>query len=56
MPRLFVAVDLPESIKRNLESMSFGIPGARWVDPQQIHLTVRFVGDIRLGFIDNALI
>ena len=46
MPRLFVAVDLPESMKKNLESMSFGIPGAKWVAPEQMHLTVRFIGDV----------
>ena len=26
--------------------MSFGIPGAKWVDPQQIHLTIRFIGEV----------
>jgi len=46
MPRLFIAVDLPDTIKKNLETMSFGIPGARWVAPDQIHLTVRFIGDV----------
>jgi 2'-5' RNA ligase len=46
MPRLFIAVDLPETIKKNLETMFFGIPGARWVAPDQIHLTVRFIGDV----------
>ena len=46
MPRLFIAVDLPETNKKTLEAMFFGIPGARWVDPLQIHLTVRFIGDV----------
>ena len=46
MPRLFIAVDLPEIIKKNLESMSFGIPGAKWVAPEQLHLTVRFIGEV----------
>jgi len=46
MPRLFIAVDLPETIKENLESMSFGIPGAKWVAPEQLHLTVRFIGEV----------
>jgi 2'-5' RNA ligase len=46
MPRLFIAVDLPDTIKKNLEAMSFGIPGARWVAPDQIHLTVRFIGKV----------
>jgi len=46
MPRLFIAVDLPDTIKKNLEAMFFGIPGARWVASDQIHLTVRFIGDV----------
>ena len=46
MPRLFIAVDLPDAIKKNLESMFFGIPGARWVALDQLHLTVRFIGDV----------
>ena len=46
MPRLFIAIDLPDTIKENLESMSFGIPGAKWVRPEQLHLTVRFIGEV----------
>jgi 2'-5' RNA ligase len=46
MPRLFIAVDLPDTIKENLEFMSFGIPGAKWVRPEQLHLTVRFIGEV----------
>jgi len=46
MPRLFIAVDLPDGLRENLASMSFGIPGARWVPPEQLHLTVRFIGEV----------
>ena len=46
MPRLFIAVDLPAETKNNLRSMSYGIPGAKWIDPQQIHLTVRFICEV----------
>jgi 2'-5' RNA ligase len=46
MPRLFIAIDLPETIKENLRSMSFGIPGAKWISPEQLHLTVRFIGEV----------
>ena len=51
MPRLFIAVDLPETNKKNLEAVFFGIPGARWVALDQLHLTVRFIGDV-----DGALL
>jgi len=46
MPRLFIAVDLPETIRENLASMSFGMPGAKWVASEQLHLTVRFIGEV----------
>ena len=43
--RLFVAIDLPEDVKAQLASLSFGVPGARWTDDEQLHLTLRFIGD-----------
>lgn len=46
MPRLFVAIDLPPAIRDRLAGLGFGIPGARWVDPEQIHLTLRFIGEV----------
>jgi len=46
MPRLFVAVDLPVDVRERLSSLCCGLPGARWVDPEQMHLTVRFIGDV----------
>ena len=44
--RLFVAIDLPEPITDVLERMCTGIPGARWTDPEQHHLTLRFIGEV----------
>jgi len=53
--RLFVSVELPEEVKEALGSLCNGVPGARWVEPEQIHLTVRFIGDVDgLGF-QNAI-
>ncbi|GAB4340188.1 MAG: RNA 2',3'-cyclic phosphodiesterase [Desulfobulbaceae bacterium] len=46
MPRLFVAIDLPEEIKERLTPLCCGLPGARWVAPEQLHLTLRFIGDV----------
>lgn len=45
MPRLFVAVDIPDDIKKRLTSLQTPIPTARWVKPEQTHLTLRFIGD-----------
>lgn len=45
MPRLFIAIDLPEVVKAQLTALCSGFPGARWVPPEQRHLTLRFIGD-----------
>ncbi|MBI1922108.1 MAG: RNA 2',3'-cyclic phosphodiesterase [Geobacter sp.] len=47
MYRLFVAVDLPEDVKDELHGFcrDFTVPGARWVNMEQLHLTLRFIGD-----------
>jgi len=46
MRRLFVAVDLPANVKDQLAIMCCGLPGAKWVPPEQLHLTLRFIGDV----------
>lgn len=56
MPRLFVAVDIPEDIKKRLIGLQAPIPTARWVKPEQLHLTLRFIGDTdEQAAIQNAL-
>ena len=45
MYRLFVAIDLPEQIKAETASFGRTLTGARWVPPEQLHLTLRFIGD-----------
>ena len=46
MMRLFIAIDLPKKVKDELAIISFGLPQARWVPPEQIHLTLRFIGEV----------
>jgi len=46
MPRLFTALEIPRHIAESLGIMRGGLPGARWIDPENYHLTLRFVGDI----------
>ncbi len=50
MPRLFTAVEIPSEIGQSLALLRGGLPGARWIDPENYHLTLRFIGDI-----DDAL-
>lgn len=46
MPRLFVAIDLPDDVKAALTGLRFAVGGARWVAPEHLHLTVRFIGEV----------
>ncbi|RMF80797.1 MAG: RNA 2',3'-cyclic phosphodiesterase [Chloroflexi bacterium] len=46
MPRLFVAIDLPDETKTRLTALQTRIDGARWVKRHQMHLTLRFIGEV----------
>jgi 2'-5' RNA ligase len=46
MPRLFTAIEIPEEVGASLSMLRGGLPGARWIDPENYHLTLRFIGDI----------
>ena len=46
MPRLFIALPLPEAVRLQLTLMAGGVPGARWTPPEHMHLTLRFLGDV----------
>jgi 2'-5' RNA ligase len=43
--RLFVALDLPWTLRESLARLARGLPGARWVPPENYHLTLRFIGE-----------
>ena len=44
--RLFVAITPPESVVEELERLCVGLPQTRWSDPDQLHVTLRFLGDV----------
>ena len=46
MPRLFTALTLPEDVRAWLSGLRGGLRGARWIDPENYHITLRFVGDV----------
>src|ERR1700739_4835856 len=46
MPRLFTALEIPTDVGQSLSMLRGGLPGARWIDPDNYHLTLRFIGDI----------
>lgn len=43
--RLFVALDLPGTLKEALAALKTDIPGASWSNPANLHLTLKFLGD-----------
>ena len=46
MLRLFVGIGFPPELKLRLSLLCSGVPGAKWVDPGNFHLTLRFIGEI----------
>jgi 2'-5' RNA ligase len=59
MLRLFVGIALSPEIKLRVSLLCAGVPGARWVDPGNYHLTLRFIGEVDEGLasdIDAALL
>ena len=46
MPRLFTGLEIPSGTGLYLSGLRGGLYGARWIDPENYHLTLRFIGDI----------
>lgn len=46
MPRLFTGLEVPAEIGASLAMLRGGLPGARWVEPENYHITLRFIGDV----------
>jgi RNA 2',3'-cyclic 3'-phosphodiesterase len=46
MPRLFVAIDMPPEIKEEITSICYTVRSVRWVPQNQLHLTLRFIGEV----------
>jgi 2'-5' RNA ligase len=59
MLRLFVGIEFPPELKLRLSLLQSGVAGARWVDPGNFHLTLRFIGEVDEGTaadVDEALL
>jgi 2'-5' RNA ligase len=56
--RLFTALALPDVVAQSLIVLQTGVPGARWQKREQMHLTLRFIGEVdgrEAAAIDDAL-
>ena len=47
--RLFVALPIPDSVAQRLLLLQGGVPGAGWQRREQLHLTLRFIGEVDGG-------
>ncbi|MCI0465577.1 MAG: RNA 2',3'-cyclic phosphodiesterase [Beijerinckiaceae bacterium] len=45
MPRLFTGLEIPSGLAMDLSMLRGGLSGARWIDAENYHLTLRFIGD-----------
>jgi 2'-5' RNA ligase len=55
MPRLFTGIEIPAHICERLGGLRGGLSGARWIDPENYHLTLRFLGDIDDARADDVV-
>ena len=46
MPRLFSGIEIPRPLGERLATLRSGLSGARWIDPENYHITLRFIGDV----------
>jgi 2'-5' RNA ligase len=56
--RLFVALAIPDPVARSIMLIQGGVPGARWQTREQLHLTLRFIGEVDgrdAAMLDDAL-
>lgn len=54
LTRLFVAIDLPDTVKAPLDGLSRELPLASWVRLEQLHLTLRFIGEVSQQTLSGA--
>ena len=54
MPRLFTALEIPRDAALSLSLLRGGLPGARWIDVENYHITLRFIGDVEGHIADEV--
>jgi 2'-5' RNA ligase len=55
MPRLFTGLAIPTEIAEALRIYRGGLPGARWIEPADYHVTLRFLGDVEVPMAEDVL-
>ena len=59
--RAFIAVELPEGLKKELAELEAQLgknspPVVKWVDPNSIHITLKFLGEVSEDSIDELML
>lgn len=54
MPRLFTGLEIPYDVQLALSLKRGGLSGARWIDPENFHITLRFIGDVDNHVADDV--
>ncbi len=49
MPRLFTGLEVPGDVALRLSLLRGGVSGARWIEPDDYHLTLSFIGNVDVG-------
>lgn len=55
MMRLFVALPIPLDIRARLGALQSGLAGARWIDQELMHITLRFIGEVSERDVDDII-
>ena len=53
MIRLFAAIEMPQDVRRRMAGLAAGVPSARWVAEENLHLTLRFIGEVGEDRVDD---
>ena len=53
MPRLFTGIAIPPGIGAQLDLHRGGLPGARWIEAADYHVTLRFLGDVEVTLAED---
>lgn len=53
MMRLFTGLAFPWQVREELRRMAGGLPGARWIEPENLHITLSFLGDVREARLED---
>ena len=56
MIRLFVALRPPPGIRQSLLDIMEGVPTARWQDEEQLHVTLRFIGEVERPVAEDVAV